>query len=128
MRDGQNTAPSAAKQPLDKLLAQAYIPAMIYFIQAGPDGPIKIGYTNREVKWRMVTLQGTHYEELRLRAAVRGDTSMEQEFHRMFKALRIRGEWFRYEEPLVSCVIKLESGMGKKQDQKTCILCGAEAS
>lgn len=66
---------------------------MIYFIQSGPDGPIKIGKAVDPQK-RLQTLQiGTH-ETLRLLAVIPGDRKREAEIHRHLKAHRHRGEWF----------------------------------
>lgn len=69
----------------------------VYFIQAGEDGPIKIGVT-AEPGDRLRILQSGHYEELRLLCApycgARGDT-IEKRLHRGLSAYHIRGEWFR---------------------------------
>ncbi len=66
----------------------------VYFIQAGENGPIKIGFSDN-IKKRMLSLQTAHYEELRLLGAVQGADEMESYLHRKFRRLHIRGEWFR---------------------------------
>jgi hypothetical protein len=66
---------------------------VIYFIQAGATGPIKIGYSCRPPA-RRSNLQTAHYEELRVLATLPGDKDDEQTIRRKFKKHRIRGEWF----------------------------------
>lgn len=66
---------------------------MIYFIQAGHDGPIKIGKAVDPEK-RLQTLQTGTHEMLRLLAVIPGDRDRETEIHRRLLAHRYRGEWF----------------------------------
>jgi hypothetical protein len=70
---------------------------MIYFIQAGETGPIKIGYTEGAgtLETRFAALQGANAAELRLLATRFGSIEDERQFHRRFAAGRLRGEWFR---------------------------------
>jgi hypothetical protein len=67
---------------------------MIYFIQCGNDGPIKIGYTDRETNIRMAAMQVCCPYELKIIGLMEGSYSEEQELHKIFKYHRIRGEWF----------------------------------
>ena len=67
---------------------------MIYFIQSGNDGPIKIGVTNGDVEKRLRNLQLANPEPLRLLATMDGDSDTECELHKRFDLYRIRGEWF----------------------------------
>ena len=66
---------------------------VIYFIQVGHDGPIKIGKAVDPEK-RLQTLQTGTPETLRLLAVIPGDRTREAEIHRHLKAHRQRGEWF----------------------------------
>lgn len=70
----------------------------IYFIQIVEDGPIKIGRT-RDVKKRLCALQTGQHRELRVihtESPPKGESlRVEQKYHALFKALHIRGEWFR---------------------------------
>lgn len=66
---------------------------MIYFIQAGHDGPIKIGKAV-DPQQRLRTLQTGTHETLRLLAVIPGDHEREAEIHRRLAAHRQRGEWF----------------------------------
>lgn len=64
---------------------------MIYFIQAGTNGPIKIGISRDPVR-RLASLQTGHHETLRLLAVMEGDDRDEAVMHRRFSCQR--GEWF----------------------------------
>ena len=66
---------------------------MIYFIQVGDDGPIKIGYASR-VSTRIGALQVSNPAPLRLLASTRGELDDEARVHRKFAEHRLRGEWF----------------------------------
>jgi hypothetical protein len=71
--------------------------SVVYFIQQGEDGPIKIGRVQLYVVERRIkTLQIGNPQRLHLRRLVRGDADMEAELHRVFRSTRIRadGEWF----------------------------------
>jgi len=79
---------------------------MIYFIQQGHDGPMKIGYTknHRTVKTRLSALQiGSSYK-LRLRGLFHGTPKDEHYLHNKFKHLRIRGEWFKSNKTLLGYI------------------------
>jgi hypothetical protein len=65
----------------------------VYFAQAGEEGPIKIGFANN-VPRRICSLQVGHPEKLRLLAVVKAEATLEVVFHELFKASRLRGEWF----------------------------------
>lgn len=67
----------------------------VYFIQAGKDGPVKIGVTNT-VSQRMTMMQAHNHEELYLLLSFEGNELAELSLHRMFAEYHIRGEWFRY--------------------------------
>lgn len=69
---------------------------MIYFIQQGEDGPVKIGYsaTMVGVERRRSAMQTAHCVELRLLGVVPGDREDETLLHEFLREWRIRGEWF----------------------------------
>lgn len=67
---------------------------MIYFIQCGNNGPIKIGYTDKEANIRMSAMQVCCPYELKIIGLMEGSYAEEQELHKIFKYHRIRGEWF----------------------------------
>lgn len=66
---------------------------MIYFIQAGNDGPIKIGKAqNSEARRR--DLQTGNHEKLKLITEIPGDKEREDSIHNDLRSDRYRGEWF----------------------------------
>lgn len=66
---------------------------MIYFVQHGEGGAIKIG-TAINVRHRIDSLQSSCPEKLRLLAVIHGGIREEREAHEALKDHRIRGEWF----------------------------------
>ena len=67
---------------------------MIYFIQAGNDGPIKIGYAQNSSARRRELQTGNH-EELNLITEIPGGKDREDTIHNDLRSYRYRGEWFR---------------------------------
>lgn len=76
---------------------------MIYFIQAGNDGPIKIGKTNN-IKQRLAELQTGSPAKLKLLATFNGGQSIEIGLHNHFAKYRIDGEWFDPHPDILKCV------------------------
>lgn len=74
---------------------------MIYFVQAGDAGPIKIGYTG-SLKRRLPHLQNGAHEPLKVLGVRQGDQSDEKALHRRFDAHRLRGEWFRPDNEILA--------------------------
>jgi len=68
----------------------------IYIIQAGEDGPVKIG-TAYDPYRRLASFQNAHFAELRMLAIYEGEAREEHLLHKKFEHLRIRGEWFRFD-------------------------------
>ena len=66
---------------------------MIYFIQCGENGPIKIGQTG-DVEKRISQLQTGCPYELKLLWTYHGNSWKEEEVHEALEAENIRGEWF----------------------------------
>lgn len=67
---------------------------MIYFIQEGKSGPIKIGFTINNIKSRLADLQVGNSRKLYVRAYFDGDKYDEKELHYVFGKYRLNGEWF----------------------------------
>lgn len=71
---------------------------VIYFAQAGDDGPIKIGYCAKSggVRKRMAELQTGCPWPIRIRRVMEAPHRIQTEFelHRKFAAYRMAGEWF----------------------------------
>ena len=72
-----------------------------YFIQAGDDGPIKIGRASN-VRRRLKELQTASHERLRVLAVIRGD--YERSMHRFCSDSRLHGEWFHPTARVWRCI------------------------
>ncbi len=78
----------------------------VYLIQAGRDGPVKIG-RGRDPLRRLATLQSASPEHLRLIGVVSGGAVAERTLHDRFRSSRIRGEWFRLNAEMLHLVREL---------------------
>lgn len=72
----------------------------VYFVQAGENGPIKIGVA-KNVKNRLRGLQTANPVKLKVLknfefSSEKRAREIEQRFHNFFKHTRMIGEWFRY--------------------------------
>lgn len=84
----------------------------LYFIQAGERGPIKIGHSAKP-RMRMAELQVGNHCKLRMLAEIdfsngqRGTQTaadMEDLWHRTFRVIQIRGEWFEPTPQLLKAI------------------------
>jgi hypothetical protein len=78
----------------------------IYFIQAGDDGPVKIGLA-RDVWKRLSNLQTGVPTRLRLLGIIDGSAQKEKLLHRQFAAHRLRGEWFSFHPSMLEGTTQL---------------------
>lgn len=67
---------------------------MIYYIQRGEDGPIKVGFSDNPDR-RLKELQTGSGEPLRILAVIPGDRALEKEIHVRLQGCRGVGEWFK---------------------------------
>ena len=72
--------------------AQATPERLVYLIQAGEDGPVKIG-SARDPQARLRALQTASPLKLRLHVTVPGGYAKERELHERFGYFRMNGEW-----------------------------------
>lgn len=82
--------------------------AFVYFVQAGPGGPIKIGFA-ANVEKRIAELQTGCPHKLSLLATENSEDARgrEAELHEQFAALRIdRSEWFRWSPELGEAIVE----------------------
>jgi hypothetical protein len=82
--------------------------ARVYFVEAGPGGPIKIG-TSLDVASRLRDLQATCPETLRLIVAIPGGHEDEHRLHCRFADERLHHEWFRGDGAVRSFALSLAS-------------------
>lgn len=77
--------------------------SVVYFVQAGADGPIKIG-TARDLDRRLAQLRGQSPAPLRVLWLMPGGRCLERQMHRRFYASRLHGEWFSPSEDLTAWI------------------------
>lgn len=87
----------------------------IYFVQAGENGPVKIGYTHMPEK-RLRCMQANHYETLRLIRVTPGNRYGERRLHLRFSHLWIRGEWFYYSDEMLTAPVEQQPGNLKAEE------------
>ena len=83
---------------------------IVYFIQAGPGGPIKIGYSSRSGAARLRENQTAQAETLILLAEARGTREDEAALHGQFNHRRVRGEWFENCTEIQDLIAYLQDG------------------
>lgn len=76
---------------------------MIYFVQCGKNGPIKIGCA-ANVEDRVAQIQTSCPYELKLLWKIDGGMNKEAEIHERWKHEKIRGEWFRPSRSLLNFI------------------------
>lgn len=83
---------------------------VVYFVQMGATGPIKIG-TAVDMALRLSNLQVGNPEVLILIGTMSGGPIEERRLHDRFARHRIRGEWFRPATELIDFAATLRPGM-----------------
>jgi hypothetical protein len=83
---------------------------MIYFIQAGEGGPIKIGYSRDALK-RIANLQAASPVLLSALAIIPGEIRDEFALHRRLQSERLHGEWFRPSDAVLDAATNPPSPM-----------------
>jgi hypothetical protein len=86
---------------------------IVYFIQGIKGGPIKIGVTN-DVARRLSALQNGAPDKLVVLLTAEGDREVEEEVHRKFSHLRLRGEWFEPAQELLQFIAEAKN-VGRAQ-------------
>lgn len=81
----------------------------IYFIQAGDEGPIKIGYSGR-LHYRLQSLATACPWPPRLLLSIAGTRTKESRLHRTFAEHRLNGEWFEPVPELLDYIEALRGG------------------
>ena len=83
---------------------------MIYFIQQGKAGPIKIGYTKNDINKRMDQLQTGCAYKLTLLGIIDGDKEQEYLIQKFFHGHRMYGEWFAPAPAILDYIFSLILG------------------
>lgn len=76
---------------------------MIYFVQSGEKGPIKIGKANDPYK-RLISLQTSSSETLTILGLMDGDIKEGKDIHAKFYDCKIKGEWFKPSKDLIEFI------------------------
>ena len=79
---------------------------MIYFIQAGEYGPVKIGFTDCGIKKRIDQMQSGNHRKLNIIGYMFGTVKKEKELHKKFDEYRLLGEWFFASPELLSFILQ----------------------
>lgn len=79
---------------------------LVYFVQAGEGGPIKIGWA-RNPWGRIRDLQVAHWAVLTMLGTTDGGVALERRLHRRFAKERVRGEWFNPSPRLYAAIARL---------------------
>jgi hypothetical protein len=84
----------------------SYEGPVVYVIQAGYCGPVKIGTTSssRLLK-RLAQLQTANADRLHVLRTYVGGVGLERELHRRFAASRLAGEWFSFSDEIRALVV-----------------------
>jgi hypothetical protein len=88
---------------------------MIYFLQSGANGPIKIG-TSRTSEQRVRDLKTSCPYPANLLATVEGGRSLERRIHSALRQHRTNGEWFRPSVHTLCVVQAAKAGSGPLED------------
>lgn len=84
----------------------AYYNLFVYVVQAGKNGPIKVGSAT-DVRSRLSGLQSGHYEDLCLVATLPDPHgTFELAIHRHLADAHLRGEWFHSDHPTTKDLIR----------------------
>lgn len=80
---------------------------VVYFIQAGFRGPIKIGYTSKSIARRFTNMQTDCPDLLYIRGTMPGARELERRLHEQFSAHYHSpwGEWFKPVPELVAFIL-----------------------
>src|SRR5271156_1134485 len=73
----------------------------VYFARAGTAGPVKIGWTTGSVLRRLAAIQCCNHEQVILIRELQCEAVVERKLHKHFAGLRVRGEWFRFDEAML---------------------------
>lgn len=105
------------KRTIDLSKQSADTPAYVYFILNRDSQAIKIGFA-QDVHKRLETLQTSSPSRLELMGTIQAKSNqaaktLEKRWHQEFASLRLQGEWFKAEEPLVGYIQSLSKSTPK---------------
>lgn len=71
---------------------------------------VKIGFS-KDVRRRISELQTFFPDELELLLTTPGSVMIEHALHARFKEFAVKGEWFRYAEPIATYIANEQAGL-----------------
>jgi len=101
---------------MTKTMAKDKPTGIIYFVQQGTEGPIKVGYTEQSIRVRLAGLQVGNPCELYAIKIIDGTRVDEANVHSRFNDCHIRGEWFLPTKRLMRFIKCLDNGVGVKPE------------
>ena len=84
----------------------------VYMIQAGQNGPVKIGYAE-DVAKRLHNLQLGNHEKLKVLRLFKGGAAEETRLHERFADNHLRGEWHHFCQAMMGDVELIEIAADK---------------
>lgn len=101
---------------------------LLYFMQAGKSGPIKIGYS-KDIYNRLMVVQISNAQSIRLLGLIEGSRLQERAIQEQFAGDRIRGEWFQPSRALLKLIKTLPTILLDTVNFEwgDCAKCGREA-
>ena len=93
---------------------------MIYFLQAGSGGYVKIGWTQNEttLRRRVATLQTGQPFVLSLIRTINADRWAEGWLHGFYAGLRAAGEWFGYRDDMLTVAVPSRNPAADAKERK----------
>jgi len=78
----------------------------VYIVRQGAHGPVKIGWTERQMEERLSALQTANHDALCVIRVVDGGRYLEKWFHRRFADQRLdpRREWFSFHPDMLTAM------------------------
>lgn len=92
----------SAKEHQDGMCAVLARYGLVYFIQAGEGGPVKIGFTRQPVSRRLIQLGTAAPFGLRLLLTIAGAPETERHLHRAYRDHHAHREWFDLERRVLT--------------------------
>lgn len=90
-------------------------PVVVYFLQRGKNGPIKIGFS-RNPKQRITAIQAYCAEKLRVLLILPADAEKrEKAIHEQFQRFRLKGEWFEPSQDLCDWIREQRKVRGRSR-------------
>lgn len=89
----------------------------VYFAKGQRDGLVKIGKSNSPDR-RLVALASAEKQPVTMLRVIEGGHAVEREMHQNFLALRVRGEWFRFDKSMMVIEASIQA-MQKDADKQS---------